>query len=171
MPALYRLPESDGDTAAGIYLGAVVTVVTVIGLAIWGATQYAAYRLDFHPALGAPLLRVSAPYREVLGAAAIVAGGLGAVGMAVNRWRHAALVLLVVTALLVSLRLGPLYAPLNFFFWWWRFGDIAGTAPIWRAGMWVVSVPSHLAVFLAIVLAVRRAKKLRGPTEDRKSVV
>ena len=34
LPGLYRLPRTDGGTAAGIYLGAVVTVVTVIGLAI-----------------------------------------------------------------------------------------------------------------------------------------
>src|SRR2546425_5971772 len=94
---------------------------------------------------------------------------LGAVCFASSRWRHAAVVLFVGLALLLALRVGPLYAPLNFFFWWWRFGDVAGTAPIWRVGMWVVSVPSHLAVFLAIILAVRRAKKLRGPTDTHGS--
>ncbi len=33
-PALYRLPQTNGDTAAGIYLGAVVTIITVIGLQV-----------------------------------------------------------------------------------------------------------------------------------------
>ncbi len=168
-PALYRLPQSNGDSAAGIYLGAIVTVITVIGFAIWAATQYTAYRLGYHPALGAPLLWLSSSYRPLLGPAAVAAGALGAVCAASPRWRHAAVVLLVGAALLLALRVGPLYAPLNFFFWWWRFGNIPLTGPIWRAGMWVVSVPSHLAVFLAIVLAVRRAKKLGGPTDTHGS--
>ena len=168
-PALYRLPQADADTAAGIYLGAVVTVVSVIGLAIWAATQYTAYELAYHRALGPPLFWVSSPYREFLGPAAIIVGALGAVCFASSRWRYAAVMLFVGLALLLALRVGPLYAPLNFFFWWWRFGDVAGTAPIWRVGMWVVSVPSHLAVFLAIILAVRRAKRLRGPTDTHGS--
>ena len=74
---LYRLPRTDGDTAAGIYVGAVVTVVTVIGLAIWTATQYAAYRLAFHSALGRPLFWVSSPYRGGLAAVAVVAEAVG----------------------------------------------------------------------------------------------
>jgi type IV secretion system protein VirD4 len=168
-PALYRLPQTNGDTAAGIYLGAIVTVVTVIGLAIWAATQYTAYRLGFHPGLGVPLLWVASPYQELMGPAAVVVGAVGAWSAASPRWRPAAAVLLIGTALLLALRVGPLYAPLNFFFWWWRFGNVGGTAPIWRLGMWVVSVPSHLAVFLAIVLAVRRAKRLGGPTDTHGS--
>jgi len=168
-PALYRLPEANGDTAAGIYLGAVGAVITVTGLAIWAATQYSAYRLQFHRALGTPLLSVSSAYREILGPVAGVLG-VAAVSCAISpRWRHAAVVLGITAALVFALRLGPVYAPLNFFFWWWRFGDVAGIASVWRTGMWMVSVPSHLAVFLAIVLAVRRAKRLGGATDTHGS--
>jgi hypothetical protein len=35
--------------------------------------------------------------------------------------------------------------------------------------MWIVSVPSHLAVVIAIVVAVRRAKTLHGPTDTHGS--
>lgn len=168
-PALYRLPQTNGDTAAGIYLGAVIAVVGMIGLAIWTATQYAAFRLDFHPALGTPLVRVPVAYRGFLVPAAIVAGALGVACAAAERWRHGAVPLLVAAGLLLALQIGPLYAPLNFFFWWWRFGDVADTASIWRAGMWLVSVPSHLAIFVAIVIAVRRAKKLGGATDTHGS--
>lgn len=124
-PSLYRLPSANGDTVAGIYSSAAVVVGGVIGFAIWMATQYAAYRLEFHPALGAPLLHIP--------------------------------------------RIGPVYAPLSFFFWWWRFGHVAGTATIWRVGMWLVVIPSHLAVSLAIAIAARRARTLSAPTDTHGS--
>src|SRR5207245_5430561 len=142
-PDLYRLPQADRPTAAGIYLGAVATVVRVVGLAIWAATQYAAFRLRFHPALGAPLLVVPLSYRGLLGPAAILAGALGAGCAADARWRRAALVLFAAAAVLLALDVGPLYAPLDFFFWWWRFGSAPWTAPIWRVGTWLVLVPGH----------------------------
>ena len=72
-PDLYRLPRAAGGPAAGLSLGAVGAVVGVIGLAIWTATQHAAYRLGFHPALGTPLFDVPVPYRELLGPSAVLA--------------------------------------------------------------------------------------------------
>ena len=168
-PTLYRLPRSNGNTAAGIYAGAVLTVVSVIGVAMWAATQYAAYRLRFHPALGAPLVAVPPEYRAMLGASAVIVGVLAAGCLASRPWRHAGAPLLGAAALVLALSTGPLYAPVKFFVWWWRFGHVAGTEPVWRAGMWAVSVPSHLAVFIAIGLAVRRARKLSGPTDTHGS--
>jgi hypothetical protein len=38
--------------------------------------------------------------------------------------------LFVLAAALLVLRVGPLYAPFNFFIWWWRFGDVRGTGEI-----------------------------------------
>jgi hypothetical protein len=55
-PTLYRLPVVRGNTAAGIYLGAIGTAVGIVLLSIWFTTQLTAYRLHFHPALGSPLL-------------------------------------------------------------------------------------------------------------------
>src|SRR5256886_7726100 len=167
-PALYRLPRAKGEPAAALSLGAVGAVVGVIGLAIWAATQYAAYRLGFHPALGVPLLVVPLPYRGLLASGAVLGGGLGA-GCAASRWWRAAAALFGAVAFLLALQVGPLYAPLNFFVWWWRFGSVAGTAPIWRTGKWVVLLPSHLAVILAVVAAVRRARTLGGPADTHGS--
>jgi type IV secretion system protein VirD4 len=167
-PDLYRLPRAKGGSAAELSLGAVGAVVGVIGLAIWAATQYAAYRLRFHPALGIPLLVVPVPYQRLLALSAVLAGGLGA-GCAAARWWRAAVALFGVVAFLLALCVGPLYAPLNFFVWWWRFGSVAGTAPIWRTGKWIVLVPSHLAVVLAVITAVRRARTLGGPADTHGS--
>ena len=165
---LYRLPRAAGGPAAGLSLGAVGAVAGVIGLAIWAATQYAAYRLRFHPALGVPLLVVPMPYRGLLGPGAVLAGALGA-GCAVAGWRRAAVALFGALAFLLALRVGPLYAPLNFFVWWWRFGSVWGMAPIWRVGTWIVLLPSHFAVVAAVVAALRRAKTLGRPADTHGS--
>jgi hypothetical protein len=162
-PNLYRLPAARGNTAAGIYLGAVGCVFGVVIVSIWATTQLVAYRLSFHPALGTPLLTIASPYRELLGPAAIMVATLGVGGLMMPSWRASAVMLFIVAAALLALRVGPLYAPLNFFIWWWRFGDVPGTSDVWRHGAWLVSVPSHAAVFLAIIVAVRRARRLTGP--------
>ena len=76
-PTLYRLPVAGGNTAAGIYLGAVGAVAGIVLLSIWATTQLTAYRLHFHPMLGAPLVTAGSPYRELLGPAAILIATLG----------------------------------------------------------------------------------------------
>src|SRR5262245_54861212 len=168
-PTLYRLPVAGGNTAAGIYLGAIGAVGGIIFASIWMTTQVTAYRLHFHPALGASLITIGSPYRELLGPAAILVATLGVGGLMMPAWRSAAAMLFMVAAGLLALRVGPLYAPLNFFIWWWRFGDVRGTEEIWRQGAWMVSVPSHAAVFVAIIVAVRRARRLTGPTDTHGS--
>ena len=168
-PTLYRLPVARGNTAAGIYLGAIGAVVGIVFASIWMTTQFTAYRLHFHSALGAPLLTLGPPYRELLSPAAIVASTLAAGGLLIPAWRSTAGMFLMLTAGLLALRVGPLYAPFNFFIWWWRFGDVRGTEDIWRQGAWMVSVPSHAAVFVAIIVAVRRARRLTGPTDTHGS--
>jgi hypothetical protein len=42
-PTLYRLPVARGNTAAGIYLGAVGAVAVIVFLSIWAVTQLTAY--------------------------------------------------------------------------------------------------------------------------------
>src|SRR6266542_5831816 len=168
-PTLYRLPVARGNTAAGIYLGAVGAVAGIVLVAIWATTQLTAYRLHFHPALGSPLLTVRSPYRELLGPAAVLVATLGVGGLVMPTWRSPAVMFFVLAGALLALRVGPLYAPLNFFIWWWRFGDVEGTQAVWRQGAWLVSLPSHAAVFVAIVVAVRRARRLTGPTDTHGS--
>src|SRR5947208_5388560 len=128
-------------------------------------TQITAYRLHFHSALGAPLLTFGSPHRELLGPAAILSATLGAGGLMVPAWRSPAVMLFMLAAGLLGLRVGPLYAPLNFFIWWWRFGDVRGSEEVWRDGAWMVSVSSHVAAFVASSFAVHRARRLAGPTD------
>src|SRR5439155_17177975 len=106
---LYRLPRAAGGPAAGLSLGAVGAVAGVIGLAVWAATQYAAYRLRFHPALGVPLFWVSRRHREFLSPAAVVMGVLGAACVRAPGWRRVAIVPFGAAALLIVLSVEPLY--------------------------------------------------------------
>ena len=86
-PTLYRLPVARGNTAAGIYLGAIGAVAGIVFASIWMTTQVTAYRLHFHPALGASSITIGSPYRELLGPAAILVAMLGVGGLMMPAWR------------------------------------------------------------------------------------
>ncbi len=79
-PTLYRLPVARGNAPAGIYLGAIGAVIGIVLVSIWVATQLTAYRLHFHPALGAPLITLGSPYRELVGPAAVLTATLAGLG-------------------------------------------------------------------------------------------
>jgi len=71
-------PRSGARAGSGCrYLGAVGAVAGIVLLSIWATTQLTAYRLHFHPMLGAPLVTVGSPYRELLSPAAILVATLG----------------------------------------------------------------------------------------------
>src|SRR5262245_57257741 len=110
-PTLYRLPVARGNTAAGIYFGAIGVVAGIVMLSIWFTTQLTAYRLSFHPALGAPLVAISNPYRELLGPAAVVAATLAVGGLTIPARRSIAVFLFLAALTLLALRVGPLYTP------------------------------------------------------------
>jgi type IV secretion system protein VirD4 len=166
---LYRLPRGGRNEAAGVVAGAAGAIVGTIGLAAWTATQYTAVRLGFHPGLGPALFEVPAPYQVWLSPLAIVAAALGAASFTRSRGRRWAGWLVMFAVLLVALRLGPLYPPFHFFLWWWRFGNVAGTETIWAAGMWIVTIPSHLAVFVGLVVSIRHAKRIGGQSDTHGS--
>src|SRR5437667_8508283 len=154
---LYRLPSDSRNNAAGIALGAASAVAVGIVLGMWVATQYVAVQLHFHPSLGRPLLTVPPPLRMWLAPAA--AAALGAAGLTRGWSRRWAGWLFLAAGLLLALRIGPLYPPLNFLFWGWRFGNARGTAAIWTTGLWIVTIPSALAVVVWIIVPARRARE------------
>src|SRR5438093_11083803 len=107
-PTLYRLPVAGGNTAAGIYLGAIGAVAGIVLLSIWATTQLTAYRLQFHPMLGAPLVTTGPPYRELLGPAAILVATLGVGGLMIPTWRSTAVMLFVLAGAILTLHYGHL---------------------------------------------------------------
>src|SRR5436309_2314673 len=156
---LYRLPCGSRDEAAGIALSAVSAVVGTIVLAVCVATQYVAIQFHFHPGLGLPLLTAPPSHRIWLAPAGPGVAALGAAGLTRGWNRRWAGWLFLAAGLLLALRIGPLYPPLNFLLWWWRFGNASGTAAIWTTGLWIVTIPSTLAVVVGLIVSARRAKE------------
>src|SRR5437773_153018 len=156
---LYRLPHGGRDETASIVLPAAAALVVTIVLAVWVATQYVAVQFHFHPGLGRPLLTVPQPHRVWLAPAAVVVAALGAASLTCGRSRRWAGWLFLAAGLLVTLRIGPLYPPLSFFLWWWRFRNSPGTAGTWTTGLWIVAILSPLAVVVGLIVSVRRAKQ------------
>ena len=61
---IYKLPDENADSGAGILWPSVSAILGVILLTCWIATQYTAYKLGYQPALGAPLFgKVYAPWK------------------------------------------------------------------------------------------------------------
>lgn len=167
---LYRLPSSDHrNTAAGIFVGSLVAVIGALVLVLWAGTQWAAWKLAYQPALGAPLFWPEASLRPWLLAAATVAGAAALAGAAHARTRRITPALLAATLLGVTCALTPIYAPWDFFLWELRFSHIPETEPIWRTGHWLIGVPAHLIFLVGLLLAVRRARKVGGRTDSHGS--
>src|SRR5439155_22730570 len=94
-----------------------------------------------------------------LAPAAAVVAALGAASLTSGRCRRRAGWLFLGAGLLLALRIGPLYPPLNFFLWWWRFGNSPGTAGTWTTGLWIVAILSPLSVVVGLIVSARRAKE------------
>src|SRR3989442_10111587 len=156
---LYHLPSGRRNDAAGIVLGAASPVAVGIVLGMWVATQYVAIQLRFHPSLGRPLLTVPPPNQMWLAPAAAAVAALGAAGLTRSWSQRWAGWLFLAAGLLLALRIAPLYPPLNFLLWWWRFGNASGTAAIWTTGLWIVTIPSAFAVVVGLIVSARRAKE------------
>ena len=148
------LPTSVPEIAAHIGVALAIAGAGLM-LAAWVATQYAAYRLGFHSALGAPLLTLTAPRPGLLNATLAIAAALGTVGLTARGWRLPGGVLLGLTALFGMLEAWPLYAPLDFFAWSRQFGRYADIADVWRTGTWIilVSIPVPSVVMAVVGLA------------------
>ena len=52
----YKLPRGGTQSAGGIWLWGIGTEIAVLIFAPWAATQYLAWRFQYHPHLGTPLL-------------------------------------------------------------------------------------------------------------------
>lgn len=53
---IYKLPEQNPQSGAGVFIQTIFVLFSITVGACWVATQYAAYKLAFQPALGQPLM-------------------------------------------------------------------------------------------------------------------
>ena len=168
-PALYRLPQAAPQSASGIYARSIGAAFLLILVALWATTQWTAWHLGFAPALGSPWLALSPPLRALSLLAAIAAAGLA---LALLWWpglRWASLLFAAIGALALALSVGLLYAPWAFFLWDWRFGRNPRVAPVFRTGHWLIAIPAHATVLVAMLVSSRQAKHLGGESDSHGS--
>ena len=156
---LYRLPSSTPGFAASLYLRSAALVVGLLAGALWGTTQWCAWQLAFSPHLGVPLLAISAAGRIPFLVVGAIALGSALVTLAARRLRRLALPLGVGGLATIALAVGPIYAPWDFLVWDWRFGRNPALKPVFTTGHWLIAVPAHGAVLLAMLAASRAAKR------------
>lgn len=166
---LYDLPDSRTGTASGIYYSSIVAVLGCTMLIVWGTTQWAAWRLAFHPNLGPPVFAIEPASRlwaYVAAALATAASGLAATWAPARR---AVAPLLLLAGAEFAAGVGPIYPPWEFFVWEWHFGDRPALEPIFRTGHWLIGVPAHLIFLVSMLLAWLRARKAREKTDSHGS--
>ena len=168
-PTLYRLPQGPSESASALYTRSIGAACLLIFVTLWATTQWTAWRLGFDPRLGAPWLVPSPSLRalSLLGAAAASVLAVGFLWWPSLRWTSA--LFAVATAIALSLSVRVLYAPWSFFLWDWRLGKSPGAAPLFQAGHWLIAIPAHATLLIAMLLSSRQAKRLGGETDSHGS--
>lgn len=67
------------------------------------------------------------------------------------------------------LRDWPIYEPWLYFWWLWRFGEVPGTDRLWSHTVHFLIIVSHCLIFVAIGVAILRAKRLSRKTDTHGS--
>src|SRR5262245_32941561 len=83
---LYDLPDARTASASGISYGAIGSVLGCTLLVVWGTTQWAAWRMWFHPNLGPPVFAIDHGLRPWMYVAALLAALAAALAAS---WRPA----------------------------------------------------------------------------------
>jgi len=168
-PTLYRLPQAGPGSAAGIYARSASAAFLLILTALWGTTQWTAWRLHFAPALGPHWCVLSSSLRTLSRIVAITSFGLALVVLWSPRLRWTSLLLFAIALPAFALSIGLLYAPWTFFLWDWRFGETPRLAAIFRIGHWLIAIPSHVTMLVAMLVSWRHAKRLGAQTDSHGS--
>lgn len=119
-------------------------------LAFAVATQYVAWRLAFHPALGPPVLVLRPTARRLLFAGAILCAGGGLAAALLRRSRRFAGALWVVGLAALVSSAGPLYSPHQILVWYAAHAKDPRLAALFQSG-WLVLAGSALGVLVAIL--------------------
>jgi type IV secretion system protein VirD4 len=83
--------------------------------------------------------------------------------------RWVSILFAAIAVLALGLSAGRLYAPWEFLVWDWRFGRNPRVAPIFQAGHWMIAIPAHATVLVAMLVSVRQARRLGQQTDSHGS--
>src|SRR3989441_2708916 len=122
-----------------------LALALVVGLA--AGTQYVAWRLHYHPGLGAPLAVLSADTERWLRPTGVLAAGTALVGVLLPWLRPLSVPLLCVAVCTALASAGPIYPPYRIFVWHAANAGVPGLAPVFR-GAWILVVTVGVAAAL-----------------------
>lgn len=160
--------EAKAANSGGIYFGYGISVVCIILMSIWSATQFVAFRLCYSSILGEPLIYFSGVLKT---ASLFTALGLG-LGSALSAKHKDKTVTLILLAFLLFFLIPcfiPLYRPWQFFSWYFRLNDTVQMSDVWKVGCLVIIIPSQFAFVAAWILGAKRAKEFSKPSETHGS--
>lgn len=140
-------PGNDRPLVLFLMLGLVIAFGT--------GTQYVAWRLGFHPNLGAPLFVASPGDLAVIRVGAIVCAIAGAGLLFLPAWRTMSGVLLIGALCIANASAGPVYAPHLIAVWQHRYADVPEAASILQIA-WVVVGAAAISIGVLITSAWRR---------------
>lgn len=155
---IYDLAQDRPSARIGIYFTPIFAVFAMVGLLIWGVTEWTAWKFGFHPNLGPPIFEASSFTRFLLiavSAASLVAALLSP-WVAPLRRVDATLALSSCAAYVAANY--PLYPPWEVFVWGYRFGSSPGAEPIFTNAWHAIAWPSHAVFLVGMYVAWRRAK-------------
>ena len=140
----------------------VVCLALAVALAFTVATQYAAWRLGFHPRLGSPLFILSPASRRIVLAASVVCAGAGLSMVLFRHTRRLAGIPFILALAALASGGGPVYPPYQIVHWYAAFSRFPHVAPVFHAGWSLLGATSILAI--ATVLAAWRWPRSPPPS-------
>ncbi len=167
---LYRIPVGSRSISMGIFLEILAVVLGALIILFWGTTQWMARKLGFANALEPELwFQVPSGGRwvfGVLGAFACASAFLPWVRSTLGR---KSIVLVLIGGSILFVGMQPVYQPFAFVWWAIRFRSIESIQPLIETGIWVISVPAHFLVLASVIVAIRRARQVNGPSDTHGS--
>src|SRR5690606_24916157 len=112
----------------------------------WCATQFMAYRLGFHPALGAPVLTLPSELHAYTRAILPVCRGAAAILRFLPGQRRCSPSLRLLGGIVAMLDRWPVYAPIRFFLWSYAFRESTELADIFSHARLVLAVGTFAAL-------------------------
>ena len=162
---LYDLGQDRPEARIGVYLSPVLAVVGVMGLVVWGVTEWVAWKFGFHPNLGPPVFAVGPGGRAVLFVLGLGLAALALAGVVVPVLRRITGTLIVFSTMALAASWLPIYAPWAVFAWGMRFGDAPNAEPIFSVAWHAIAIPAHFLFLVAMYMAWRRARRNARSTD------
>lgn len=118
----------------------------------WCATQYTAYRLGFHPDLGAPALLLPVDLEPYARFGAAFCLGAAVIILIVPTWRRFSPALLLLGGVILALVRWPAYGPLHFYLWSYGFREHPELTRILNEGRIALAAGAFLALIASAPL-------------------